>query len=83
MIMVHDLVHKLIESKIRIEGYSTEDESNLNIVLTKIISNPRFHHEYKDLAVLMSSEIMKPSRRFKHIDINKLNIFSKHRRTQV
>lgn len=80
---VYNLVHKIIDSKMKIQGYSTEDESNLNELLTKMIDHPQVHSEYKDLALLMSSEIFKPSRRFKRIDLNALNLHSSSRRSKV
>lgn len=68
------LVHKLIDSKIKVENYSVDDENKLSELLTRITSHPHFHKEYKNYAFQMISEIQKPSRRCKNIDINKLDI---------
>lgn len=66
-------VHKLIDSKIKVENYSVDDENKLSELLTKITSHPHFHKEYKNYAFQMITEIQKPSRRCKNIDINKLD----------
>ena len=68
------LFNKLIESKIRVEGYSIDDENNLNEILTNITTHLKFHKHFKDVAHQMIAEIQKPSRRCKNIDINKLDI---------
>lgn len=68
------LVHKLIDSKIRVENYSVDDENKLSELLTRVTSHPHFHKEYKNYAFQMISEIQKPSRRCKNIDINKLDV---------
>jgi chromodomain-helicase-DNA-binding protein 7 len=68
------IFNKLIEAKIKVEGYSVDDENKLNEILTKITSHPQFHKDFKDFAYQMIAEIQKPSRRCKNIDITKLDI---------
>ena len=67
-------VHKLIDSKIKVDNYSVDDENKLSELLTKVTSHPLFHKDYKNYAFQMITEIQKPSRRCKNIDINKLDI---------
>lgn len=67
-------VHKLIDSKIKVENYSVDDENRLSELLTRVTSHPHFHKEYKNYAFQMITEIQKPSRRCKNIDINKLDV---------
>ena len=67
MVEMCDLVSKLIETKKKMEGYSADDEANLDGVLTRISTNKHFHKHYKDIALQMAAEIKKPSRRAKKI----------------
>jgi chromodomain-helicase-DNA-binding protein 7 len=79
MVDMCDLVSKLIETKKKMEGYSADDEANLDGVLTRISTNKHFHKHYKDIALQMASEIKKPSRRAKKITIADLEIDSSKR----
>jgi len=76
MIRICDLVSKLIESKKKMEGYSADDEANLDEILTKITTNKMIHKHYKDIAIQMATEIKKPSRRAKKITLSDLEIDS-------
>jgi chromodomain-helicase-DNA-binding protein 7 len=76
------LVNKLIEAKMKVDGYSVDDENKLNEILTKITCHQHFHKNYKDVAYQMIMEIQKPSRRCKNIDISKLDISLDVKRTK-
>ena len=66
------IFNKLIEAKIKVDGYSVDDENKLNEILAKVTSHTSFNNKFKDLAFQMLTEIQKPSRRCKNIDISKL-----------
>jgi SNF2 family DNA or RNA helicase len=65
-------VNKLTDSKVKIEGYSVDDEKKLTEILTRLTTNPTFEVSYKSLGDQMISEISKPSRRGKLLSLASL-----------
>ncbi len=67
---VHELsfsIKELIESKLSLTGYNAEDEKCLSELLSKIHINREFSKPLRDLACSWLYEVMRPSRRFKHM----------------
>jgi chromodomain-helicase-DNA-binding protein 7 len=64
----------IIESKLSFQGYNADDENNIMDILNQIAFNKDFHKSYRDIATNWIYEINKPTRRFKRITADDLEI---------
>lgn len=71
---VCEFVNDLISSKLSLIGYNADDEKNITDILTKISSSKDFHDKYKDLAVNFVYEVTRPSRRFRKVTLQELDV---------
>lgn len=63
-----------MESKLTSSNYSADDERNINDILNTIISTPKFHSKYQQLATNWLIECQRPTRRFKKMILEDLEL---------
>jgi chromodomain-helicase-DNA-binding protein 7 len=69
-----ELVNNLIENKLALTVFNADYEINLSEFLTQVNSERQFHKHYRDLAMSWLEEICKPTRRFKKMTADDLEI---------
>ncbi|KAL4510059.1 hypothetical protein ABPG72_010252 [Tetrahymena utriculariae] len=71
---VCEFVNDLISSKLSLIGYNADDEKNITDILNKISDSKDFHTKYKDLAMNFIYEVSRPSRRFRKVTLQDLDV---------
>lgn len=77
MLEAAELVNNLIENKLSLSGFNADDEINLNGFLSTVSAERQFNKHYRELADAWMEEIAKPSRRFKKMTVEDLEIDKK------
>lgn len=74
MMEAANLMNNLIENKLSLSAFNTDDEINLSEFLTLVNSERQFSKQYREKASSWLEEICKPSRRFKKTGLDDLEI---------
>lgn len=77
MLEAAELVNNLIENKLSLSGFNADDEINLNGFLSTVSAERQFNKHYRELADAWMEEIAKPSRRFKKMTVEDLEVDKK------
>ena len=74
ILQVTEAVNDLIQAKLSLQGFNAEDENNITAILNSIAFRPEFLGQYRTLAISWLDEVIKPSRRFKKITQQDLDL---------